>query len=332
MAELHSQARLARQSSARGAAAPSTPSFSSAAASAAATTTAEADLAKATARIDELEQLLEDAEIENQHLTEQLEEVLTAGRAGPGSVGSVAEEAQSPLPYGAGPGHVAAGHTGASSNPYSYGHAATLTLSALEQRLAMAEARRDELAAALEEAAVVNRRLEEELAAGRQQPAAALRRGDSADRQVSAWGEARAVLLAESVFLEGLRFCRTGLRCGEGVGNEWKPWRSKSVACSVCKDLPGQQSTNRKLQQHVCSRCQDASATSHIALPVAAAGREPWRDPRQRQRPALQQRRQRTAAARKPPPGRTSVTDLSSARYAASLLAAVRSVQRPHST
>lgn len=208
MAELHSQARLARQSSAR-ATPPSAPLFASAASAAAATATAEADLAKATARIDELEQLLEDAEIENQHLTEQLEEVLTAGRAGPGSVGSVAEEAASPLPYGAGPGHVAAGHTGASSNPYSYGHAATLTLSALEQRLAMAEARRDELAAALEEAAAANRRLEEQLAAGRQQPAA-LRRGDSADRQVSTLGRScKAVRLVVSVYRLTLSFCRT---------------------------------------------------------------------------------------------------------------------------
>ncbi|GFR47585.1 hypothetical protein Agub_g9317 [Astrephomene gubernaculifera] len=115
-------------------------------------------LAKATARIDELEQLLENAEIENQHLTEQLEECLTDGRKGADSAGSVAEECQSS--YG---GSVAAGATGG-NNPYSYGHANTLALSAFEQRLAMAEGRRDELSAALDEALAANRRLEADVA------------------------------------------------------------------------------------------------------------------------------------------------------------------------
>ncbi|GLI62410.1 hypothetical protein VaNZ11_005030 [Volvox africanus] len=129
------------------------------AASAAATVAAEAQLAEATARIDELQALLEDAEIENQHLTEQLEECLTGGRKGPDSVGSAAEECQSS--YG---GSAAAGATGA-SNPYSYGHANTLTLSAFEQRLAMVESQRDELSANLAESSLTNRRLEAEVAA-----------------------------------------------------------------------------------------------------------------------------------------------------------------------
>ncbi|GIM05542.1 hypothetical protein Vretimale_9986 [Volvox reticuliferus] len=130
---------------------------------AAASVTAEAQLAKATARIDELQALLEDAEIENQHLTEQLEECLTGGRKGPGSVGSAAEECQSS--YG---GSAAAGATGA-SNPYSYGHANTLTLSAFEQRLAMVESQRDELSASLAESSLTNRRLEAEVAALQQE-------------------------------------------------------------------------------------------------------------------------------------------------------------------
>lgn len=114
--------------------------------------------------------MLEDAEIENQHLTEQLEECLTVGRAGPGSVGSANDECQS-----ASYGGVAAGATGV-SNPYSYGHANTLTLSALEQRLALAESRRDELSNALEEASAGNKRLEADVASLQRQ-LAAVRRG-----------------------------------------------------------------------------------------------------------------------------------------------------------
>ncbi|GLC55994.1 hypothetical protein PLESTB_001052900 [Pleodorina starrii] len=163
ISELQRQSRQQRQ-------APPSRTLSNAAAAAAAVAAAEAQLAQATTRIDELQQLLEDAEIENQHLTEQLEECLTAGRKGPDSVGSVAEECQSSYN-----GSAAAGTTGA-SNPYSYGHANTLTLSAFEQRLAMAEGQRDELTASLAEASATNRRLEADVAA-LQQELAAVRRG-----------------------------------------------------------------------------------------------------------------------------------------------------------
>ncbi|GIL59068.1 hypothetical protein Vafri_14027 [Volvox africanus] len=150
------------------------------AASAAAAVAAEAQLAEATARIDKLQALLEDAEIENQHLTEQLEECLTGGRKGPDSVGSVAaEECQSS--YG---GSAAAGATGA-SNPYSYGHANTLTLSAFEQRLAMVESQRDELSANLAESSLTNRRLETEVAALQQELAAVRQQLDAGNSGAS---------------------------------------------------------------------------------------------------------------------------------------------------
>lgn len=111
------------------------------------------------ARVEQLEALLEDAEIENQNLTEQLEEYLTGG--GPGtarSVGSAAEETQSTY-SGAGGGGAAGATGGTGPGASSYGDYASLTHSALEQRLALAEARRDEVASALEDASRANRRL-----------------------------------------------------------------------------------------------------------------------------------------------------------------------------
>jgi hypothetical protein len=188
IAELQRQSRQQQYRSA--------PSRSSSSAAAAATAAAaEAQLAKATARIDELQQLLEDAEIENQHLTEQLEEYLTGGRKGPDSVGSAAEECQSS--YG---GSAAAGATGA-SNPYSYGHANALTLSAFEQRLAMAEGQRDELLANLANVHAANKQLESSVATLQKELAVA-RRGlessgsGSLERSLTQVNHRRAVRLS----------------------------------------------------------------------------------------------------------------------------------------
>lgn len=113
-------------------------------------------LVRAIARVEQLEALLEDAEIENQNLTEQLEEYLTGGGA-VRSAGSAAGESQSTYSNAtpAAGGGAAAGAAAA----YSYGDNTSLALSALEQRLALAEARRDEVSAALDEAARGNRRL-----------------------------------------------------------------------------------------------------------------------------------------------------------------------------
>lgn len=141
-----------------------------------ANTTLDEKLGRANWRVDELEQLLEDIEVENQHLTEQLEEYLRS----PAAVGSMggADAAHHASAVGLTRASslstrtaVTAGSLGSSSGYAPYGGDASLTMSALEQRVAMAEARRDELSAALEQASWQGKNSSQELGALQEQVA-----------------------------------------------------------------------------------------------------------------------------------------------------------------
>lgn len=154
-------------------------------------TTLDEKLGRANWRVDELEQMLEDAEIENQHLTEQLEEYLTGAATGAaGSAASVAEESQSPSVHmmgrGMGTAATPSAVSGGGGGGYTYGAEAALTMSALEQRVALAEARRDELSTALEEAARQAKRTAVEIRALQDQLAAAAHDAEVRDGDIHA--------------------------------------------------------------------------------------------------------------------------------------------------
>jgi hypothetical protein len=152
-----------------------------------------AQLVMTAGRVRELQSLLEEAEIENQHLTKLLEDSFVAGgRPGLSSAASVNEEAASTSLGG--PGLVGHGSPGAA---FSYGHVNNLALSAVEQRLALAEAQRDELSQALREANALNKHLEAEAAGvrrqlsggGRRRSSDAASRADSEELAAQVWTE-----------------------------------------------------------------------------------------------------------------------------------------------
>lgn len=136
-----------------------------------ANTTLDEKLGRANWRVDELEQLLEDIEVENQHLTEQLEEYLRSPAA-VGSMGGADAASAVGLTRASSLSTRTAVTAGSPSSGYApYGGDASLTMSALEQRVAMAEARRDELSAALEQASWQGKNSSQELGALQEQVA-----------------------------------------------------------------------------------------------------------------------------------------------------------------